>query len=355
MEQASLRLMRGLQDRGHSVRLLSLNPIGKLGPLLEEAGIPHEGLPYKGKGGWRSYPLLKGKLKAIQADGLIMTGHHLLGGLALGDLCRGHRILTVHFHHGGVKPRWQWNLIYRLTARRFTAITFPCDFIRREAESIYPPLARLAHTIRNPLDLPPVPTEHDRAKARESLGLAPGNVVVGNAGWLIPRKRFDVFLRVAHEVLARIPNAVFLIAGDGPERQALEALGRELGISASLRWVGWRQEMGSFYKSLDVLLFNSDWDALPTTPQEAMSFGVPVVCSVLHGGLGEIIDSDRYGYLRNTHDVKVLADLVVQLLKNPQQAAEMGLAAMKHIEAVCRTGPIVEWHERALLGKAGYA
>ncbi len=352
MEQASLRLMRGLQARGHRVSLLSLNPIGKLGPLLEDAGIPHEGLPYRGKGGWRGYASLKRKLGTIQADGLIMTGHHLLASIALGDFCRGHRLLAVHFHHAGVKPRWQWRLIYRLAARRFTAVTFPCDFIRREAESIFPPIARLAHTIVNPLDVSSVPTGQDRAKARDFLGLPRGSLVVGNAGWLIPRKRFDVFLHVAQEVLARIPNAVFLIAGDGPERKALESLVCGLGISASMRWLGWCQEMASFYKSLDVLLFNSDWDALPTTPLEAMSFGVPVVCSVLHGGLNEIIDSARYGYVRSTHDVKVLAGVVLQLLKHPQQATAMGLAARNRIEQICRTEPIVEWHERALLGQA---
>lgn len=355
MEQASLRLMRGLQARGHHVSLLSLNPIGKLGPMLIESGIPHEGLPYVGKGGWRSYPLLKQKLNAMQADGLIMTGHHLLGTLALGNLCSNHRILAIHYHHEGVKPRWQWKLIYRLAARRFIAVTFPCNFIRSEAESIFPPMARQSHVVRCPIDVPAIPTVEDRAMSRQSLGLAPGTVVVGNAGWLVPRKRFDVFLRVAHQVLARIPTAVFVIGGDGPEREALESLSRELGISQSLHWLGWRQEMGSFYKSLDVLLFNSDNDALGLTPLEAMSFGVPVVCSVLSGGLGEIIDSERYGYLRNAHDIQVLADLVVRLLKQPQQAAEIGFAGRDRVEKLCRIEPIVEWHERALSGQVGNA
>ncbi len=143
MEQASLRLMRGLTEQGDDVRLLSLNPIGRLGPLLVEAKIPHEGLPYLGKGGWRSIRLLKSRLNEIQADGQIMAGHHLLAGLALGDFCRGHRILAIHFHHTGVAARWKWQMIYRIACKRFDAITFPCDFIRREAESIYPQVARL--------------------------------------------------------------------------------------------------------------------------------------------------------------------------------------------------------------------
>src|SRR5581483_10576503 len=76
-------------------------------------------------------------------------------------------------------------------------------------------------------------------------------------------------------------KTVFAIAGDGPERASLESLARETGISKSVRWLGWLKDMTSFYQALDVLQFNSDWDALGLTPVEAMSFGIPVVCSVL--------------------------------------------------------------------------
>lgn len=349
-ERASLRLMEGLKERGDSVQLLSLNPIGRFGPLLEAAGIPHEGLPYLGKGGWRSYGRLRQKLTTIEAEAVIMTGHHLLGSLALGDFCKGHRILAIHFHHGGVKSSWQWRLIYRVACARFDAITFPCDFIRKEAEAIHPPVARIAHTIRNPLQVPPLPGPLEKAEARNGLGLPLDRPIIGNAGWLIPRKRFDVFLRTARKILDKIPDALFIIAGGGDEEGNLKRLADELGISGNVRWLGWQQEMDRFYKALDVLLFNSDWDTLPTTPLEAMSFGVPVVCSVVNGGLNEIIHSDRVGLLRPSHDADTLSDLAVNLLKDHARAAAMGLAARAHLQTVCDPGPIADWHARALRG-----
>lgn len=351
MEQASLRLMRGLKDRGEDLHLLSLNPIGKLGPLLEEAKIPHEGLPYLGKGGWRSYGLLKRRLKEIKADGLIMTGHNLLAMTALGDICRGHRVLGINFHHAGVKSKWQWQLIYRLACRHFDAITFPCDFIRQEAEAIYPPVARLGHTVRYPLEMPPLPTKADKTAARQILNLPPDRPVVGNAGWLIPRKRFDVFLHTAKEILKKNPDALFVIAGDGPERESLQKLAQDLAIANSVRWLGWQREMGVFYKSLNVLLFNSDWDAMGLTPLEATSYGVPAVCSVVHGGLGEIINSDHLGFLLATHDVNVLGSRVLELLDRPDEATAIGLAGRAHVQNVSRPGAIVEWHAQALAGK----
>jgi glycosyltransferase involved in cell wall biosynthesis len=351
MEQASLRLMRGLMEHGQSLELLSLNPVGRLGPLLQEAGIPHEGLPYLGKGGWRSYGLLKEKLRGIQADAMIMTGHHLLGSLAVGDFCRGRRILAIHYHHTGVKSRWQWRLIYRIACNRFDAITFPCDFIRKEAEALYPPVARLAHTVRNPLDVPPLPAAQEKAEARKILNLPADAPIVGNAGWLIQRKRFDVFLRTARKILDKKPGVLFAIAGSGEEEENLKKLAAELGITANVRWLGWQQDMRQFYKSVDVLLFNSDWDAMGLTPLEAMSYGVPAVCSVINGGLGEIINSDQFGFLLPSHDTGALADRIIYLLDNPANAATIGLAGREHLQDVCNPNPIVDWHEEALSGK----
>lgn len=159
MEKASLRLMVGLKERGHACEVISLNPVGGLGPLLAECNIPAIGLPYLGKWGWRSFPVLRRALRSAQADALLMTGHNLFAMLALGNLCRGRRVLAVHFHHEGVKPRWQWRLIYRIACRRFQAITFPSDFVHHEAEEIYPRSSRYPapSVIRSPFGHCPPP------------------------------------------------------------------------------------------------------------------------------------------------------------------------------------------------------
>lgn len=348
MEQAALRLMIGLQERGHSCEVISLNPFGGLGPLLEQQGISATGLAYQGKGGWRSFPTLWRTLRAVEADALIMTGHHLLAMLALGNLCRGKRLLAIHFHHAGVKPLWQWRLIYRVACRRFQAITFPSDFVRDEAEALYPPLKSLSHLVRNPLSIPQLPTNEDRKKARTSLALPHDVPIIGNAGWLIPRKRFDVFLHVAEKVLQVVPDALFLIAGDGEERSRLEALAVQLKISEHVKWLGWQQNLGSFFQSLDVLLFNSDWDAMGLAPLEAMSYGVPLVASVQQGGLQEIITSDEYGYLISSHDVDALASKIIFYLQNPQEARRIALSGRERVKAVSSTAKLTEQVESLL-------
>jgi glycosyltransferase involved in cell wall biosynthesis len=351
MEQASLRLMSALKVRGHDISLLSLNPIGKMRPLLEAVGIPCQGLAYGGPYGCKAIPGLRRYLANSDADAVLMTGHHLLAMMALGRFCRGRRILAIHFHHEGVKNSWVWRLIYMVACTKFQAVTFPADFIRKEAEGIYPPVASRAHTVRYPIALPTLRTPESKRAARCSLGLPLYTPIVGNAGWLIPRKRFDVFLRTAAIIAKSCPDVHFLIAGDGEERPRLESLAARLGLASRIKWTSWVEDMRTFYESIDVLLFNSDWDALPMTPQESMSYGIPVVASVIHGGLKEVLANDEWGKLLDRHDEEALAAAVSRLISNPSEANAVGSAGRERIGSISAPENIAAYHEKLLLGQ----
>lgn len=342
MEQSALRLMIGLQEQGHLCEVISLNKVGPLGPLLAQQGIPFTGLSYQGKGGWRSFPKLWRTLRTVKADALIMTGHNLLAMLALGNLCREKRLLAIHFHHTGVKQPWQWRMIYRVALRRFRAITFPSEFVRKEAEALYPQINSVSHLVRNPIVIPKLTTLEDKLEARISLSLPDGVPIIGNAGWLIPRKRFDVFLRVAAKVVKVVPNAIFLIAGDGEDRSRLESLAVQLEIGDRVKWLGWQQNLRTFFQSIDVFLFNSDWDAMGLSPLEAMSYGVPLVASVQQGGLKEIVTNDEYGYLISSHDVDALANMIIFYLQNPQDAKRVALLGRERVRSVSSTDKLTE-------------
>jgi glycosyltransferase involved in cell wall biosynthesis len=348
-ERASLQLMSGLQQRHHACRVISLNPLGHMAPLLRQQGIPAEGLPYRGIGGVLSAPGLRSRLKQESCDAFIMTGHNLLAMTALGELGNGRRLLAVHHHHTGEKPAWHWRLIYRLAEKTFQAITFPSDFIRREAEALYPPLASKSHTIRNPIEVPVLPTLEQREAARDALGIAPETTVIGNAGWLIPRKRFDVFLRVAAQVAKQEKETMCIIAGDGPERSQLERLAHELGMAERVRWLGWQADMTPFYLSLDCLLFNSDWEALSMTALEALSYAVPLVASVEHGGLGEIVKNEQHGVLLGSHDIEKLSDAVLRSLG--KDGARFAMAGRARVEQCCEFNACVSAVERLIAAR----
>jgi glycosyltransferase involved in cell wall biosynthesis len=350
MERASLRLMRELQVRGHACRVLSLNPIGEIGPLLAKDGVPAIGLRYRGPAGLATLPEYYRCLRTRQAttDAIIMTGHNLMAMIGLGDLCTSHRVLAIHFHHTGVKPPWAWRLIYRLAEKRFQAITYPSDFIREEAKQLYPPIARISHTVRLPLTVPEEPPSADVTASRARLGLPNGTAVIGNAGWLIPRKRWDVFLKVAQQVSAQCRDVAFLVAGDGPLRKTLEEQACTLGIAGRVRWLGWCKDLTDFFRSIDVLLFNSDWDAFPVSPQEAMTHGKPVVASVLNGGLKEVFAHAHPGLLLDRHDINQLAEAVLYFIANPTIARKYGLAGREVMARLGHAETIVSQYEKLL-------
>lgn len=347
MERASFLQMRGLKARGHAVEAISLNPLGPLAPMLAEAGIPAVGLEYLGKAGWRSHGKVRAQLKSSGGDILLMTGHHFLTTMAIRSAKARRKILSIHFHHSGVKSSWQWRAYYRLAYNTFNAVTFPSDFVRAEAEAAYPPLAAISQTMRNPIESFGIRTEEDKRVARRALGLPEGSFIIGNAGWLIPRKRFDVFLNVAARIAQSVPSAVVAVAGDGPERKRLGGMAQALGIADRVRWLGWLRNTSEFYNALDVCLFNSDWDAFPTTPLEAMAHGVPVVASVTHGGLREVMTTPDVGLLLSEHDVDRLAHHVLEIIETKLPD---GYRGYERVAELCSPEAQLAAFERVVVG-----
>jgi glycosyltransferase involved in cell wall biosynthesis len=313
MEQSTILLLTELRSMGLDIELLSLNDIGPLGPVLEQQHIPAAAVGYRGRWGWRSFLPLRNALRRRQADALVMVGHNAMAMLALGPEWQGKCVLSMHFHHRGVKPDWVWRLIYWLAVKHFRAIIFASHFIRNEAVGIAPFLKDFTQVITFPIPLPALPQPSDRREARIRLGLPAEAQLIGNAGWLIARKRWDVFIDTAAQVAARLPDAHFVIAGDGPERAALQARVGTLCLQDRFHWLGWQKDLTQFYQSIDLMLFNSDWDAMGRTPLEAMAYGIPTVASVLNGGLREIINSDSLAVLLPEHNVSQLAANVTEL------------------------------------------
>lgn len=316
MEQSNLLRLTGLKARGHSVNLVSLNALGELGPKLDEANIPSIGLEYQGLFGWRTLPKMRGAFLSQKADAVLMTGHNLAATFVLLGVKSFRKVLSIHhYHHSeGKQGVWRWKIYYRLAKHVFDHVTFASGFIREEALHIYPHLERMSSVVPNPFVLPLQPSDAEKREARRTMGLTDDVYIVGNAGWLIPTKRFDVFLRVAAKVIASYPNTLFLIAGDGPEKENLLLLAQDLGIGDAIRFLGWRPDLTDFYKVLDVMLFNSDSDALGRTPAEAASYGVPVVASIVRGGLSELFRSADEALVLPEHDIDAMSGAIGNLL-----------------------------------------
>jgi glycosyltransferase involved in cell wall biosynthesis len=130
--------------------------------------------------------------------------------------------------------------------------------------------------------------------------------------------------RVLFEAIAQVPDALFLLAGEGPERDALEALAEERGIAHRVRFLGRREDVPQLLATCDVFALPSLYEGSSLAVLEAMAAGIPVVSSAI-GGTDELIEDGRSGLLVPPGDAEALAVALRRVLDD--QALRRSLAA----------------------------
>ena len=152
------------------------------------------------------------------------------------------------------------------------------------------------------------------------------SAVIGFAGRLIPEKGVDVFLHAASLVAGVVPEARFVVIGDGRLRGVLEALAGDLGLlEERVRFLGFRDDAADLIAGLDILAVPSRSEGTALVVGEAMAAGVPVVVSRV-GGLPDQVTHRRTGLVVDPQDPEGLATALVSLLLAPDEARQLGEA-----------------------------
>lgn len=157
---------------------------------------------------------------------------------------------------------------------------------------------------------------------------------LGIAGRLVPVKRVDFFIETAKYMLAHYPNIIlrFYIFGDGPLRDDLIKLSRELDISDCVKFEGHCDNMAQKLAELDLLLMTSDHEGLPMILLEAMALQVPVVAHAI-GGIPKLLDQGACGGLVSNHSPSGYSKITHHLLSHPdirKNITENALARVKN-------------------------
>ena len=128
----------------------------------------------------------------------------------------------------------------------------------------------------------------DPGVKRREVGLDPSAAVVGVVARLSREKGVDVFLRAAAQVSEEIPNIDFLVVGDGPQREALEALAHELRLTGQVVFLGRRRDVPEILAALDILVVPSREESFGLAALEGVVAGVKTIAADV-GGLREVL------------------------------------------------------------------
>ena len=211
--------------------------------------------------------------------------------------------------------------VERLLAPPTAAIIGVCAFERdlARANQLHPRMLAVVHNGSPPCPAP----DHD-----------PG-LVVGTVSALRRGKGVDVFLDAAPAILAAVPQARLVIAGDGPQEAELKA-----HPSAGLvRWEPYRPPASNHLRELDVYVLASSWEAFPIGPLEALACGVPQVVTAVGGTREAVVPETgpadpaaRPGRARRRRHRAAA-----------RPAAPRGHARRPHASATRRTSPSTAW------------
>jgi L-malate glycosyltransferase len=157
-----------------------------------------------------------------------------------------------------------------------------------------------------------------------------GSPVVGNVAALAPHKGQKHLVAAAKLVLKDVPDARFLIIGEGELKDTLERQIKHLALERHVFLTGFRADALGLMKSFDVFAMSSVTEGLGSAVLEAMTCSLPVA-STRAGGLPEVVIDGETGLLVPTHDEPELARVLVELLTNADRRKALGAAGRARV------------------------
>ena len=148
------------------------------------------------------------------------------------------------------------------------------------------------------------------------------------AGRLMPQKNQKMMIRAFETVHKKHPDYQLVIYGEGPSREELALLIKELGLTEAVLLPGNLQDIHEHLKSAEVFVLSSDYEGMPNALIEAMCLGLPSVSTKVSGATDLIKDYEN-GILTDLDDQKQLEQAMLELIENKELADQLAKNAAK--------------------------
>lgn len=273
-------------------------------PQMEAAGVPVSTFRFGGPLDFVDNYRYKKALKEVDPD-IVLTYMNRPSG----KTPSGKYTLVCRLGH-------YYNLKYYRNADLYIGITWDiCDYLIRNGVP-----AKKIVRIPNFVD----ETEAEPI-ARDSFGTDPDKPLLLSIGRLHHNKAFDTLLHA----MTKVPEATLWLAGEGPERANLEALCNELNLNDRVKFLGWRRDINSLMRAVDLFVCPSRHEGLGSIVLESWFNSCPIV-STASQGPAELIEHGITGLVTPIDYPDALADAINSLLADPEKAKVMSENAHKH-------------------------
>jgi len=321
-----IELANYLADR-YAVRLVSLGGDGSISAAAVDSRIDVKVYTYNGK-----LPVIPALMHAwidclrFKADAIVSTAAigNILGYLI--SMIRPARRVSLQTVSKAMNHAW----LDHLVLRRFDYLVAGADDIKhyliehgQREDNI--------KVVHNWVDFSKRTTSLAPAEAKAKFGVA-DKFVVGCVGRLHPQKGQIFLIRAFAKLVAHLPDSILLLAGDGQEKNKLEAEVAAAGLQERVLFLGEIKgdDYNAVYSAVDIYVQPSVFEGLPRTLLDAMFFGKPVIATDANGNREAIIH-DANGLLVPTQDAEALYTALLYMIAHDEERQAMSLSAQRTV------------------------
>ena len=182
---------------------------------------------------------------------------------------------------------------------------------------------------------------HDRNES----GTSPLTSLVGR---ISPQKAPDVFVRMASEVVKKIPKAWFVIVGDGEQREEILALAEQLGIANRLTITGWTENPIDYMKLFDQAVLLSRWEGFGLVLAEYMTLEKPIVATAVDA-IPDLITDYENGLLVESDSPEKAAAAICEIYENKELKYKLINNGKMRVNAFFDISRVANEHERLIV------
>jgi glycosyltransferase involved in cell wall biosynthesis len=343
-QNQALLILKGLQARGHEAELLAA--IGsKLGENVAASGIRVHSVSR----GFARLPAARKIRELVASRQFDLVHANEAHAVTAAWLARVHKYLPFLISRRVGYPIGK----SRLARARYDAaarIIANSQWVAEQAAGSGAARKKLT-VVYEGTEIPSLLTPEQKLAARARWGIAGNAPVLGCVGVLLPDKGQDWLIRALAELRKEFAGARLLLAGDGPCRDELEKLARNLGVQDAVIFAGFVKDVESVYGALDVFLLPSFFEALNNSLLAAMAYEIPSI-AFRRGALGEIIEDGKSGLLVAAADRDQIVDAVRRILLDRAFGKSMGEAGQRRVRdcfsAERMVGGIIRVYEEVL-------